>query len=64
MPKYLQLMTVAITVFEPSSDVSNTRAFLKDFFFLMWTFFKAFFEFVTILLLFYVLLCFSWTRGM
>ena len=29
--------------------------FLKDFFFLMWTIFKVFIEFVTILFLFYVL---------
>ena len=29
--------------------------FLKIFFFLMWTIFKVFLEFVTILLLFYVL---------
>ena len=35
--------------------------FLKFFFFLMWTIFKVFIEFVTILLLFYVLV--FWLRG-
>ena len=36
--------------------------FFKVFFFLMWTIFKVFIEFVTILLLFYVLI--SWPQGM
>ena len=35
--------------------------FCEDFFFLMWTIFKVLIEFVTILLLFYVLI--SWPRG-
>ena len=36
-----------------------TSFFFKDFFFLMWTIFKVFTEFVTILLLFYVLFFFG-----
>ena len=36
--------------------------FLEFFFFLMWTIFKVFIEFVTILLLFYVLV--FWPQGM
>ena len=35
---------------------------LKKTFFLMWTIFKIFIEFVTVLLLFYVLV--FWSRGM
>ena len=33
----------------------ETIFFLEDFFFLMWTVFKGFIEFVTVLLLFYLL---------
>ena len=36
--------------------------FFRIFFFLMWTIFKVFIEFVTILLLFYVLV--FWPQGM
>ena len=48
-----------------SKDWSNFQVFFffkLFFFFLMWTIFKVFIEFVTILLLFYVLV--FWPRGM
>ena len=40
----------------------NVEFFFKDFFFLMWTIFKVFIEFATMLLLFYILVL--WLRGM
>ena len=38
----------------------NVEFFFKDFFFLMWTIFKVFIEFATMLLLFYILVLWLW----
>ena len=48
------------TFFSPCPFSNPVTFFLKNFFFLMWTIFKVFTEFVTILLLFYVLGFWLW----
>ena len=59
----LLLHSVSIKDFPPwGHSTASTDFFFFLRFFLMWTIFKVFIEFVTILLLFYVLV--FWPRGM